>query len=207
MPTRNRSRLFLVRVFKTIDDPELVGLLKNGAVGVLPTDTVYGLVCSAADESAAARLYALKHREHKPGTVIAATIQQLVDLGLRVRYLKAVEHFWPGPVSVIVPTAELDYLRQGVDGLAMRVPGNEAVCELLTKTGPLLTTSANQPGEPIANTLAEARAYFDDHVDFYVDGGNLSGRPPSTVVRIVDDAIEVLREGAVKIDETGRIAN
>jgi L-threonylcarbamoyladenylate synthase len=99
----------------------------------------------------------------------------------------------------------LDYLRQDVPGLAVRVPQNEEVHELLKQTGPLLTTSANHPGDPVANTVTEAQNYFDDRIDFYVDGGDLSGRPPSTVVRIVDDAIEVLREGAVKIDESGRV--
>jgi tRNA A37 threonylcarbamoyladenosine synthetase subunit TsaC/SUA5/YrdC len=61
------------------------------------------------------------------------------------------------------------------------------------------------PGEPPANTIAEAREYFGDRVDLYQDGGDLSGRAPSTVIRIIDDAIEVLRAGAVKINENGRI--
>ena len=51
------------------------------------------------------------------------------------------------------------------------------------------------PGEPPANTVTEAKAYFGDTVDFYVDGGNLGGRMPSTLIRIVDDAIEVVRQG------------
>lgn len=194
-----------MQIFQNSNDPKLIALLKEGAVGVLPTDTVYGLVCRAVDEEAVVRLYALKNREHKPGTVIAAETQQLTDLGLYARYLKAVEQFWPGPVSVIIPTTAVNYLRQGVEGLAVRIPRDTTIHDLLTEVGPLLTTSANQPGEPVANTVEEARAYFGDAVDFYVDGGDLSGYPPSTVVRVVDDAIEVLREGAVKIDEAGRI--
>lgn len=193
-----------MRLFQDIDDPELVELLRGGAVGVLPTDTVYGLVCRAANEQAVKRLYEVKSREHKPGTIIAAKIQQLVDLGVRARYLKAVEHFWPGPISVIVP-ADLGYLNRGVAGLALRIPDNEPLRQLLRQTGPLQTTSANAPGELTAATVDMARAYFGDAVDFYVDGGDLSGRPSSTVIRIVDDAIEVLREGAVKIDENGRM--
>jgi len=193
-----------MRLFQDINDPELVELLQGGAVGVFPTDTVYGLVCRAADEQAVERLYGVKGRDGKPGTIIAAKIQQLVDLGVRARYLKAVEHFWPGPISIIVP-ADLGYLNQGVAGLALRIPDSEPLCELLRQTGPLQTTSANAPGEPTATTVEEARSYFGDAVDFYVDGGDLSGRPSSTVIRIVDDAIEILREGAVKIDENGRI--
>lgn len=195
-----------MRIFTSLADPDLASLLNSGAAGVLPTDTVYGLVCRAADEQAVARLYALKQRDHKPGTLIGADIGQFATLGIKARYLKAVEHLWPGPISVIVPTTGLTYLNQGVVGLALRVPAPQNLRELLIQTGPLQTTSANISGRPTASTVAEAQAYFGDSVDFYVDGGDLSGRPPSTIVRIVDDAIEVLREGAVKLDAYGRIA-
>ncbi|HEX7368248.1 MAG TPA: Sua5/YciO/YrdC/YwlC family protein, partial [Candidatus Saccharimonadales bacterium] len=116
------------------------------------------------------------------------------------RYLKAVEQFWPGAVSVIIPAGpELAYLHEGKNSLAVRVPEPEELQVFLEHTGPLLTSSANHPGEPTATTIEEARAYFGERVDFYVDGGDMSGRAPSTVVRIIDDAIEILREGAVKI--------
>ncbi len=197
----------MVKIFQTTNDSEVVDLLNGGAVAVLPTDTVYGLVCRAADGQAVARLYGLKNREHKPGTVIAASIDQLVGLGIRHRYLTAVERFWSSAVSVVVPVGlELNYLDLGKGSLAVRVSANEALNKLLRQTGPLLTTSANLPGESPANTIAEAHQYFDKGVDFYIDGGDLGGRQPSTIIRMVDDAIEVLRTGSVKIDEdTGRI--
>jgi tRNA threonylcarbamoyl adenosine modification protein (Sua5/YciO/YrdC/YwlC family) len=181
-------------------------LQKPGAIGVIPTDTVYGVVARAADIHAVARLYRLKRREHKPGTLVAANIDQLVGLGFKRRYLQAVERYWPGAVSVVVPCPELEYLHQGVMSLAVRIPGDDSLHRLLIQTGPLLTSSANQPGESPATTAAEARAYFGDAVDFYEDGGDLSGRAPSTVIRMVDDAVDVLRAGAVKINpETGEV--
>ena len=181
-------------------------LHEPGAVGIMPTDTVYGVVARAADRDAVTRLYWLKHREHKPGTLISADIDQLVRLGFKRRYLVAVERFWPGAVSVVIPCPELEYLHQGVETLAVRIPADEELLAFLKQTGPLLTSSANQPGEPPANTLAEAKKYFGDAVDFYIDGGDLSGKQPSTIIRMVDDAVEVLRPGAVKIDkETGEI--
>ena len=80
-----------MQIVRGLDDPGLVVALQSGAVGIMPTDTVYGLVCQAASEASVARLYALKARENKPGTLIAANLQQLIDLGLKARYLKAVE--------------------------------------------------------------------------------------------------------------------
>jgi len=197
-----------VHIFHSIDDPALSGLLRQGAVGVLPTDTVYGLVCQAANETAVSRLYGLKQRENKPGPIIAGKLQQLIDLGLRARYLKAVEQYWPNPLSVVIPCGEdLQYLHQGQQSLAVRIPADEPLRALLGRTGALLTTSANAPGEPTATNLTEAQAYFGEAVDFYVDGGTITSPVPSTVIRIVDDAIEVLRAGAVNIDENGRISS
>jgi len=64
----------------------------------------------------------------------------------------------------------------------------------------LVTSSANQPGEPGAVNVRQAWDYFNDQVDFYVDGGDLSDRAPSTIVRIATDGdFEVLRDGAVKL--------
>jgi L-threonylcarbamoyladenylate synthase len=85
--------------------------------------------------------------------------------------------------------------------LAVRIPDDKKLQALLKETGPLLTSSANPPGKKPADTIAEARKYFGDKVDFYSDGGDLSKRQPSTVIRIIDDAVEVLRQGAVKIDD------
>ena len=89
--------------------------------------------------------------------------------------------------------------------MAVRITADKEVNELLKQTSPLLTSSANHPGEPPANNILEAQKYFGEEIDFYVDGGDLRGRQPSTVIRIIDDAIEVLRPGAVNIDETGVI--
>lgn len=189
-----------MKIYSSLQDEALIAALKRGAVGVAPTDTVYGLLADAKNEVAVARLYQLKHRKHKPGTLIAASVDQLVGLGLKRRYLTAVERFWPGAVSVIIPTgAALDYLRQGVPGLAVRITADVGLQKLLNRTGALLTTSAKLPGQSPANSVNEARAYFGASVDFYVDGGDLSGRLPSTVIRIIDDAIEIVRQGAVAI--------
>jgi L-threonylcarbamoyladenylate synthase len=177
-------------------------LQKPGSIGIIPTDTVYGVVARAADPDAVARLYELKSRENKPGTLIAANLEQLEAIGLKHRYIKAVEQYWPGAVSVIIPAADqaLKYLHQGKMSLAVRIPADKNLQVLLKQTGALLTSSANRPGEPVATNIDQAKKYFDDKVDFYEDGGDLINRQPSTVIRIIDDAVEVLRQGAVKID-------
>lgn len=176
-------------------------LQKSGAVGVIPTDTVYGLVAKAADRMAVERLYNIKKRSQKPGTIIAANRKQLERLGIKHRYLKAVEQFWPGPVSVVIPVSDPDlaYLHQGKLSLAVRIPGPAELKKLLSITGPLLTSSANPPNKPTAVNIKQAMAYFGSQVDFYEDGGNLSDHQASTIIQVVDDAVVVLRQGSVKV--------
>ena len=188
------------KMIKRTTSDRAIQILLQGGVGVLPTDTVYGLVARAADPEAVAKLYELKHREHKPGTVIAASVEQLVELGIDDSILQSVRLFWPGPLSAVLPVGSgLAYLHQGLDSLAVRIPDYPQLTELLRATGPLVTSSANQPGSPVAENLNEAEQYFGETVDFYVDGGDQSGRLPSTIVRIKQAELELLRDGAMRM--------
>lgn len=178
-----------------------IELLNKGGVGVLPTDTVYGVVAKATHKNAVERLYKLKHRERKPGTIVAASTEQLINLGISEDYLKIGEIYWPGSLSMVLPLeGPYGYLHQGLGTIAVRVVADERLRGVLLQTGPLVTSSANHPGEPEATTTQEAINYFGDNVDFYVDGGDLSGRKPSTIIRSNNGVIEVIRAGAVKID-------
>lgn len=177
---------------------EAIPLLQKGAVGVLPTDTVYGLVTIAADTAAVERFYALKSREKKPGTLIAASTDQLLALGAPASEVEKVARYWPNPLSAVLSVPGKDYLTQGVGTLAMRVVAPAHIRELLVQTGPLITSSANQPGQPPATNLQEAIDYFGDSVDFYIDGGTVTAEP-STIVRPTANGVEVLRHGSIAL--------
>jgi tRNA threonylcarbamoyl adenosine modification protein (Sua5/YciO/YrdC/YwlC family) len=196
-------------ILTSLHDPQFAPLYAGGAVGVIPTDTIYGLSASARIPAAVGKLYKLKHREQKPGTVIAASVDQLRELGIAGEYIDAVAHLWPNPLSIELPVGEnLGYLGQGTGHCAFRVVADDEVRRLLEQTGPLLTSSANHPGKPAANNIAEALAYFSDQVDCYVDGGERTGRPPSTVARLrlpVDGTLDIIRTGAVSVTEQGEI--
>lgn len=185
----------------TVSIDEAIALIRDGGVGVIPTDTVYGLVASAHNPKAVARFYALKNRDHKPGTIIAASTSQLQELGVDKAYLNRVQNLWPAPLSVETPLSDaLSYLHQDTGRQGLRVVDDNKIRDVLEQTGPLVTSSANKPGEPGSVTVAQAWDYFKDTVDFYVDGGDRSGRAPSTLIRLLDDGeIEVIRPGAVKL--------
>jgi L-threonylcarbamoyladenylate synthase len=157
------------------------------------------VIARAEDPGAVSHLYQLKHREKKPGTLVAASVEQLVSLGIEKQYLLDGQRFWPGSVSVIVPCgSNLEYIHQGVNSLAVRIPSDPVLLELLLQTGPLVTSSANQPGEPPATTIDEAKNYFGNEIVWYEDGG-LVNNEPSTVIRLENGVITVVRSGAVKL--------
>jgi L-threonylcarbamoyladenylate synthase len=195
-------------ILKSLQDLQLPQLYADGGVGVLPTDTIYGLTASAHNPEAVAKLYKLKGREQKPGTVIAASVAQLRELGVPGQYLDQVEHLWPNPLSIELPVGgDLTHLSQGTGHGAFRVVTDPEVRALLEQTGPLLTSSANHPGQPAANNIAEALTYFHNGVDFYVDGGERGNRPPSTVAKLLPETgkLEIKRMGAVNVTEDGEI--
>lgn len=187
---------------KIISINDAIKIINQGGVGVMPTDTVYGLVASATNPDAVARMYALKDRDHKPGTVIAASTDQLIKLGVPEDHVNKVKQWWPNPLSVETPLGDnLRYLHQDTGRQGFRVVADPVIKEILMQTGPLVTSSANHPGKPGSVTVQEAVDYFDGRVDFYVNGGDLTGRAPSTIIKITDNgAIEIIREGAIKLD-------
>lgn len=187
---------------KIINISEIAQRLIDGEVGVLPTDTVYGLVASAYKEVAVAKIYELKRRMHEPGTIVAASVDHLIKLGLDERYLHEIERYWPGAISVIVPyEGPRRYLHLGKKSLAVRVPEDEFLRNILEVAGSLVTSSANLSGEPVANNIEQAFQYFGDKADFYVDGGDLSDSQSSTIIKISPSGLEILRQGAVIIDD------
>ena len=185
-----------MKKFKSLKDPSLIRLIKEGSIGILPTDTVYGLVCSAFNPDSLSRVNGLKGREIRKGVVIAANIDQLVSIGLKKRYLKAVEEYWPGPVSVVIPCSNVvNNLDLGTHYMGVRIPDHQELLKLLDETGPLVTSSANMTGETPVNNIELAESAFGDKLDFYVDGGDYSNKEPSALIQIVDDAVEVIRPG------------
>lgn len=177
---------------------ELAGALRKGAVGVLPTDTLYGLVASARIPDAVEKVYAFRKRNSKkPFIILIHSPEDVCLLGARIgvserRVLKKV---WPGRVSVILPCLgkRFRYLHRGANTLAFRVPSSKFLRNFLLKSGPLVAPSANPEGKKPAYSIREAERYFGNRVDFYCDKGKLSGKP-STLIAISGGAVRVLRK-------------
>lgn len=152
---------------------------------MLRTDTLYGVVAKADDEAAVRRVYALKGRDDdKSPIVLIATVDQVFD-ELSPGHQEYVGKVWPGPVSVIVPSRQAPtWIRRGNDSVAYRMPANDELRDLLAATGPLIAPSANPQGMQPAMNIREAKYYFGENVDFYVDQGTVESREPSRLMRL-----------------------
>jgi L-threonylcarbamoyladenylate synthase len=170
---------------KTIDLETAAQLLQTGQIGVLRTDTLYGVVGQASNERAVERIYGVKGRTPtKSPILLIASIDQLIDQ-YEPGVLAHVRGLWPGKNSIILPSPHGPvWLTRGNASIAYRVPADDGLRKLLEQTGPLIAPSANPEGEPPAMTIKQARAYFGDAVDFYVDGGEVASDAPSKLWRL-----------------------
>jgi L-threonylcarbamoyladenylate synthase len=185
----------------------IIPTLKSGGVGILPTDTLYGMVGSALNKEAVARIYALRKRDtKKPMIILISNANEVAHFGivLNAATKKFLKKAWPGKVSIVLSLrpiraslTKFSYLHRGTRSLAFRLPKTKILRELLKKTGPLVAPSANLQGKPPALTIEWAKRYFGDKVDFYVDIGKLAGEA-STLATIRDGKPVILRAGAVK---------
>lgn len=177
--------------------------IKNGKIGVIPTDTIYGVAASAFSKKAVERTYGiLKRNTKKPFIVLISSIEDLDLFGTKLDSAtkNILKKLWPGKVSVIlpVPSKKFEYLHRGMKTLAFRVPKKKSLANLLKKTSPLISTSANPEGAKPAETVSEAKNYFGDDIDFCVSGGKIKSLP-STLVEIKDGKVNVIRKGEGKI--------
>lgn len=179
----------------SISDPKVAELLIGGAIGIIKTDTLYGLVALANNERAVNRVYAVKERsEHKSPIVLISSIADLFDAPTE-SVQSVCASVWPGPVSVILDSENAPiWIRRGNDSVAYRLPNTAELQTLLANTGPLIAPSANPEGKTPAKTIAEAEQYFGAQVDFYVDSGETESTHPSQLLRTTSDGtVERLR--------------
>jgi L-threonylcarbamoyladenylate synthase len=184
-----------------------VAALQGDGVAVVPTDTVYGLACTAYREAPARRLYALKSRDlTQPTAVVAASVDLLLECvpELRGRAGTLARALLPGPLTLVLPNpaCRFRWLNGGrPDTIGVRVPVLSGPgAEVLDRVGALAATSANLAGGADPRRIDDVPEELLASVDAVVDGGELPG-VPSTVVDLTGGEPRVLRQGAVPAAE------
>jgi L-threonylcarbamoyladenylate synthase len=182
---------------------EAVAALRAGELVVYPTETFYGIAADPFSARAIERLFAVKGRDpQNPIALIASDTAMAFRVAERIteKTRRLARAFWPGPLTLVLPAREeIPRAMVGPNGgVGVRVsphPIARAICERIG--GPITATSANLSGAPPARSLAQARSALGARISVYLDGGELRGVSPSTVVDCSGDAIRVIRAGAI----------
>jgi L-threonylcarbamoyladenylate synthase len=167
----------------------------------IPTDTVYGLAVDPFRPGATDRLFAAKRRPRDVNLPVLVSGREQVEslaTALPEGALALMDRFWPGPLTVVLPSRPDLAADLGNDEatVGVRCPSHPVPLSLCRAAGPLATTSANRHGQPTLVTAAEVVATFGGTVPVVLDGGPCEGLP-STVVDCTGQEPKLLREGRV----------
>ena len=157
--------------------------IKNGAIFIYPTDTIYGLGCDATNKESVKLIKDLKYRDKdKPMSVIAPSLDWIKQTCEVTDEL--IEKYLPGPYTLILKKKNSNFLKHVASGdtLGVRIPDSEFT-KLIQKSGvPFITTSVNFAEQPFAIQISDIDEKILDAVDIIIGVGKLDGRPSTLVI-------------------------
>ncbi|MFZ5390766.1 MAG: L-threonylcarbamoyladenylate synthase [Patescibacteria group bacterium] len=193
---------FLSKSAKDIN--KLVALLKAGQVVAGPTETAYGLLADATNPQAVKKVFSIKGRPaRKPCPVVVANLAMAKKSAkFDSKALILARHFWPGPLTLVLPTLPSGWPRQllaGQTAIGLRLPGSLWLRHLVTRLGrPLTITSANLSGQPVLyDYKLVVNQLSSQGLKYVVKARRLPIRPVSTVIRVRAKGFKFLRLGAI----------
>ena len=194
-----------------------VNALKQKGVIIYPTDTVYGIGV-LPDRDAIEKLYKIKKRDKSKKlialiadiSVINEIMDSINELNSDVEILKKIASiYWPGDLTVVIKAKkeitkiiEINDDESNDSTIGVRIPNNPVALEIIKQSGGMvLTTSANFAGENPAKEYEDLNKDLADQVDYVVHGSNGSSGIPSTIIKIFNNEISVIRDGNVHMEE------
>lgn len=198
-----------------IDDSiikEISLALKDGKLVVFPTDTVYGIGTNAYDGEACERIYEVKGRPaYKPLVLLISDIsmlEKMVDsIGLIEQ--KLMDSFWPGALTIKMKKKKNvlpDVISAGDEYLRVRLISKGILHDLIKEAGvPVVAPSANLSGSFTGTKIENITREFDGKVDYLLDFGDIESDVTSTIVEVIDDKVNVIREGKITKEELARV--
>jgi L-threonylcarbamoyladenylate synthase len=188
-----------------------IALLKSGAIIVAPTDTVYGLLADATNDSAILKIYALKQRPiTKPLIVLISSIAMAGELATFSKEdEKILKYFWMEkklPLTVVLKVKNISKLvTAGNDTVALRVPNHELSLKLIKHLGkPIVAPSANISGMEPTTDYETVKNNFNGKIPLIINGKSCKNAKPSTILDLSKKEPTVIREGTVSFDEINK---
>ncbi|MBE5822355.1 MAG: threonylcarbamoyl-AMP synthase [Clostridiales bacterium] len=186
--------------------------IKSGKTVIFPTETVYGIGANALDRNAVDKIFKIKGRpQDNPLIVHISNIDMLKELVTEVNEIekKLIDRFWPGPLTIIFPKNEIipNNVTCNLDTVGIRMPSNEIARNFITKCEcPIAAPSANKSGKPSGTFIDDILDEFMEEDVIVIDGGESEIGLESTVIKVTEGTIEILRPGYITYDELSKIA-
>ena len=189
--------------------------IKKGNLVLFPTETVYGIGANALDAEAVKKIFIAKGRaQDNPLIVHACSIEMVEKIVKEITPLekKLMERFWPGPLTIIFKRKSEkiipNVVTANLDTVGIRMPSNEIANKLIQKAGvPIAAPSANISGKPSGTKVEDIIEELDGKVQYILDGGFTDIGLESTVIKIDNGVIDILRPGKITKEELEEVAN
>ncbi|MDT8441303.1 MAG: L-threonylcarbamoyladenylate synthase [Desulfuromonadales bacterium] len=177
-----------------------VDCLTRGGVIAYPTDTTYGIGCDIFNRRGVKGIYQIKQRDaRKPFSFICADLADVANYAQVSNFaFRIMKRHLPGPYTFVLEASKVvpDTLTTRQKTVGIRIPEDAIALAIVRGLGhPLVTTSANLSGQSPLHDPVEIDAALGRNLDLVIDGGVRLGEP-STVISLIDDRIEVLRQGS-----------
>ena len=198
-----------VNNYDAIEDAAKV--IKDGGLVLFPTETVYGIGANGFDDEAVKKIFVAKGRaQDNPLILHIANLEMLDEIAENISELeyKLMDAFWPGPFTIIL-NKKKDIANEATcagNTVGVRMPSNRIAYELIKRAGvPIAAPSANISGRPSGTNLEDIIEELSEKVDFIIDGGESEIGLESTVVRVIDGEIKILRPGRITKEDMIKI--
>ena len=178
-------------------------IIKKGGIVIFPTETVYGIGTNGLDEEAVKKLYEVKDRPlNKPISLLVSNFDMINQVAKDITEMeyKIMKNFFPGPLTIILNKKSCvpDILTAKGNTVGIRMPDNEIALKLIELSGvPIATPSANISGRPSGIDIEDIKKDFEGKVDLFIDSGKSKIGNGSTIVKVEDNVIKILRQGII----------
>lgn len=205
----------LIKLYESNDIDKDLNLtakkIQEGFMVVFPTETVYGLGTNGLNSYAVKKIFDVKKRSlNKPVSLLVSDINMIKTIALNVSDLEwqLIECFFPGPLTIVLNKRKCvpDILTANNPTVGVRMPDDNIALNLIKKAGvPIATTSANISDEASSLSIEEAINQFGDDVDYYLDNGKSKMGIASTVIKVENNKVRILRQGSITKEEIEKI--
>lgn len=194
------------------DIQKAADVIKNGGLVLFPTETVYGIGADGLNSDAVKKIFEAKGRaQDNPLILHVASIDMVENIAKNISDLeyKLMDAFWPGPFTIVLDKKDIvpSVVSAGLQTVAVRMPASEIARKLIenAKT-PIAAPSANISGRPSGTCLADIYDELADKMDYIIDGGRCEVGIESTVVKVEEGNVRILRPGKITKEQIEEIA-